>query len=141
MERNTNQRIAIREAFIKADRPLGPQEAMDAAQAKVPKLGIATVYRTIKGLMDEGWLVPVALPGEPPRYELAQKHSHHHHHFRCRSCEKVFDIAGCSKAIDTDIPPGFVVESHEVVVYGLCPACAGKHSGAKQDRSRLTHTH
>ncbi|MCE9590067.1 MAG: transcriptional repressor [Planctomycetes bacterium] len=136
MERQTNQRNAIRDAFETAARPLGPQEALATAQAKVPRLGIATVYRTIKGLMDEGWLVAVALPGEPPRYELARKHNQHHHHFRCRVCEKVFDIEGCSGEIESHVPPGFKVESHTVVIYGLCPDCSGAAAPAAKSPRR-----
>jgi hypothetical protein len=45
MERNTRQRSAIRDAIAQAERPLLPQEVLDAAQRAVPGLGIATVYR------------------------------------------------------------------------------------------------
>ena len=122
MERNTSQRRAIRRAFEVADRPIGPAEALEAAQPSAPGLGIATVYRTIKSLVEEAWLVPVALPGEPPRYELSRKT--HHHHFHCRSCGRVFDIKGCPGDLKSITPPGYKVEDHEVVLYGKCPSCA-----------------
>jgi Fur family ferric uptake transcriptional regulator len=54
MERNTRQRSAIRDAIAVADRPLLPQEVLDAAQPASPGLGIATVYRNLKALLDEG---------------------------------------------------------------------------------------
>ncbi|MEN9627943.1 MAG: hypothetical protein RJA10_1170, partial [Pseudomonadota bacterium] len=41
MERNTRQRTAIREAIAGAERPLLPQEVLQAAQHAVPALGIA----------------------------------------------------------------------------------------------------
>ena len=41
-------------------------------------LGIATVYRNIRSLTEEGELSEVKLPGENPRFELAG-HQHHHH--------------------------------------------------------------
>jgi Fe2+ or Zn2+ uptake regulation protein len=71
MERNTRQRTAIRDAIAVADRPLLPQEVLDAAQAASPGLGIATVYRNLKALLDEGEVCAVQLPGENPRYEIA----------------------------------------------------------------------
>lgn len=145
MERNTTQRNAIRDAFDKAARPLGPQEALDAAQARVPGMGIATVYRTIKVLVEEGWLAPVALPGEPPRYELAHKHSHHHHHFHCRVCNRVYDVEGCSAEIEAHLPEGYRVESHQVVLYGVCPACSPKEPATgtptRTVRPKQTHKH
>ena len=122
MDRNTRQRQAIRRIFEEADRPLSPQEVLPAAQSYVPGLGIATVYRNVKALVQDGWLESVALPGEPPRYEVAGKH--HHHHFRCRTCDRVFEIDGCSTNLVQLTPSGFRLEGHEVVLYGLCTACA-----------------
>jgi Fur family transcriptional regulator, ferric uptake regulator len=122
MERDTQQRRAIRAAFRTAGRPLSPQEVLEAAQTDVPRLGIATVYRNVKALVDEGWLAPVELPGEPPRYEIAGKE--HHHHFMCRHCDRVYELDGCSGNLRAGVPRGFRVEGHEVVVYGLCRACA-----------------
>ncbi|MEW6280573.1 MAG: transcriptional repressor, partial [Candidatus Eremiobacterota bacterium] len=50
MERNTRQRDAIRRALADANRPLAPQEVLEEARRYSPGLGIATVYRNLKGL-------------------------------------------------------------------------------------------
>jgi Fur family ferric uptake transcriptional regulator len=121
MERNTRQRNAIRQVFAENDRPLGPQEVLDAAQVHLPGLGIATVYRTLKAMTEEGWLAPVELPGEPQRYEVAGKG--HHHHFRCRDCDRVFEIDGCLTNLKKLVPRGFRIDRHEVVLYGTCKTC------------------
>lgn len=121
MERKTRQRDAIRHVFEEHDRPLGPHEVLDAAQAYTPGLGIATVYRTLKALTEDGWLDPVELPGEPQRYEVAGKG--HHHHFRCRTCDRVFEIAGCLTNLKKLVPRGFHIDRHEVVLYGTCKTC------------------
>ncbi|MBY0491082.1 MAG: transcriptional repressor [Gemmatimonadaceae bacterium] len=123
MERNTKQRDAIREVFERTARPLGPTEVLEAGRAQVAGLGIATVYRTINSLVESGWLVPVELPGEAPRYERSG--AAHHHHFRCRSCDRVFEIQGCPGDLADLTPAGFVLEAHEVVLYGVCASCAG----------------
>ncbi len=122
--RKTSQRQAIREAFEHAGRPLAPQEVLDVAKRAIPKLGIATVYRTVRNLVEEAWLVAVELPGEPARYELAKLA--HHHHFHCRGCGRAFDIPGCPGHMRLVPPPGFIVEEHEIVLYGRCPECAKK---------------
>ena len=96
---------------------------LPAAQSYAPGLGIATVYRNLKALVEEGWLESVSLPGESPRYEIAGKR--HHHHFRCRTCERVFEINGCYTNLLQLTPRGFRLEGHEVVLYGLCGACDG----------------
>lgn len=122
MVRNTRQRAVIREVLEHADRPLGAQEVLTEAQRQMKGLGIATVYRTIKGLTEEGWLVPVELPGEPPRYELAGKG--HHHHFHCRDCGKMFELEGCVENLKKLLPKGFKTTGHEVLLYGACAQCA-----------------
>lgn len=121
MDRKTRQRQAIWQVFAETDRPLGPQEVLNAAQMYTPGLGIATVYRTLKAFMAEGWLVSVELPGEPQRYEISGKS--HHHHFRCRACDRVFEIDGCLTNLTHLTPRGFQLERHEVVLYGTCATC------------------
>ena len=122
MERDTQQRRAIRAAFERTARPIAPPEVLDEAKPSVPKLGIATVYRNLKALVEEGWLKAVELPGQPPRYERSG--IGHHHHFHCRICGKVFDIDGCVGKLQGMVPKGFVLEDHDVVLYGRCKECA-----------------
>jgi Fur family transcriptional regulator, ferric uptake regulator len=126
MNRNTRQRRALRDAFEEQNRPLSPSELLALASEKVDGLGIATVYRTIKSLLEEGGLAQVDLPGEPPRYELAGKPDHHH--FQCNSCSKVFDAPGQLDHTDKLAPEGVSVAKYILVVYGTCQACLAKGS-------------
>lgn len=124
MQRRTQQRAAIRRAFETAGRPLSPQEALSAAQLDLPGLGIATVYRNIKSFVERGWLRSVELPGVPDRYEVAGKD--HHHHFHCRACDGVFEVEECPGELERISPEGFEVDSHEIILYGTCSACAAQ---------------
>ena len=72
---------------------MSPQEVLEAAQAQVPALSLATVYRNLKLLQDAGEIATVTLPGDSPRYEPAG-HAHHHH-FQCTTCHRVFDVHAC----------------------------------------------
>lgn len=121
MERKTRQRESIRTVFLQAGRPLSAREVLDAAVAVAPGLGVATVYRAIKALVEEAWLEVVELPGEPPRYEPAGKD--HHDHFRCRGCTRVYEVDHCPVG-DTRLPSGFLLEGHAVILSGLCATCA-----------------
>jgi Fur family ferric uptake transcriptional regulator len=121
MAQNTRQRAAIRAAVDAAGRPLSPAEVLTLARRSVPGLGVATVYRTIKALLDEGAVVAVELPGAPPRYEPAGRT--HHHHFRCRACDRVYEVPGCAPGIAALTPAGFELEGHELVLYGRCDRC------------------
>ncbi len=120
-ERNTKQRAAILRALEASEHPVDPVELLTAAQRDVPRLGIATVYRAIRDLVDEGLLATVELPGASPRYELAGRS--HHHHFQCRTCGKVFEVDGCPGDLSGLTPKGFTLEAHEVVLYGVCATC------------------
>lgn len=121
MQRNTQQRRALRQAIRLADRPLSPQEILEAGRDRIPSLGIATVYRNIRSLLDEGWLQEVELPGKPNRYELAGKH--HHHHFHCKTCDRVYDIDNCPGSFKDLAPQGFELEAHDLILYGTCRGC------------------
>jgi Fur family ferric uptake transcriptional regulator len=124
MERSTRQRDAIRNAFAEAGRPLTPQELFEVAQSHVPRLGMATVYRNIKALMDAGDLVAVPLPGQAARYELAG-HGHHHH-FHCTGCDRVFEVHACPGNLKNLAPNGFSIEAHELTLIGRCRDCGLK---------------
>ena len=119
--RNTKQRDAVKTVFENEDRPLSPEEVLVFAKKHVPGLGIATVYRAINALVEDGWLETVNLLGEPDRYEVAGKH--HHHHFRCNECRRVFEIEGCLHHVDKLVPRGFKVIEHHINFDGLCRDC------------------
>ena len=136
MERSTRQRSAIQSAIEAAQRPLSPQEVLDFARVDVPALGLATVYRNLRTLADEGTIQTVTLPGESARYEAAG-HAHHHH-FQCTECQRVFDVHQCPGDMKRLAPPGFTVESHEITLYGHCSDC--KPAAPARQRA-AAHTH
>jgi Fur family ferric uptake transcriptional regulator len=128
----TRQRRAIRAVLERAGRPLAAKEVLAAARVEVPRLGLATVYRTLRGLTDEGTLAPVRLPGEAPRFEV--KRRAHHHHFMCRACGGVFEVEGCVGDPARLTPRGFALDAHEIILYGACAACR-RRSGARRRRA------
>lgn len=121
LRRNTRQRAAIRKVFEEIDRPLSPQEVLRYAQRDVAGLGIATVYRNLKALVDDGSLIHVQLPGEAPLYESAGKA--HHHHFLCDRCHRVFDLDNCSLSTQQLAHRKFKALRHELTLYGICADC------------------
>jgi Fur family transcriptional regulator, ferric uptake regulator len=125
MIRNTKQRDAIRRVIKEAGRPLSAAEVLTAAGVYAPGLGMATVYRTLGALLDEGFAVAVPIPGGPPRYESRDAAARHHHHFHCDGCGRVFDVPGCPRGLDELAPPGFKVNGHDLLLLGQCSACAG----------------
>ncbi|WP_189004752.1 Fur family transcriptional regulator [Deinococcus malanensis] len=121
--RSTRQRDVISRVLDGAEGPLTVGEVLRRAQTDLPGLGIATVYRTLKLLTEQRRIHPVALDGET-LYEPSGRG--HHHHFSCTSCHRVFTLHSCPLSLPAGsvYPGGFVVEAHEVTLYGRCPQCA-----------------
>ena len=92
---------------------------------ELPKVGRATVYRTIKLLMDAGVVCRVALPDGTPKYSLAR--IEHHHHTVCVSCGNVGEfsadmIEGLIRSIGKDMAGEIV--GHRMEFHIVCEACA-----------------
>lgn len=124
MVRVTKQRDTIRLVISKAGRPLSTQEIFASAQRKIPALGIATIYRTIKSFAEEGSIIAVELPGQPSRWEITPES--HHHHFLCNTCDKLYEINACPKDLQRLLPKGYTLEEHNILLRGQCATCVGK---------------
>lgn len=122
-QRQTRQRDAILEVIRESSGPLTVQEILERSQEQVSGLGIATVYRTLKLLQEAKLIAMVILPSGESRFEPAELG--HHHHFHCRSCDSVYDLETCPVEIPHGRPfaGGFLVDDHEVTLYGTCPSC------------------
>jgi Fur family ferric uptake transcriptional regulator len=119
--RKTRQLQAIHDVLNGADRPMSIEELHRAAQAREVGLGVATVYRTVKWLVEEGLAVAINLPGDGPRFELSGKG--HHHHFQCNRCGRVFETKACLGDLGRLVPRQFQLTGHEIVLYGRCAEC------------------
>ena len=119
--RRTSQGSAITKVVRDATGPLRPLEILELASRIVPTLGIATVYRQLRRLQDAGQVRAVDLGVNDVRYEPTDRG--HHHHFLCSECEEAFDIHGCAEGISEMVPPGFMVQTHEITIYGQFEEC------------------
>lgn len=138
MERQTRQRQAVLDALDHAGRALTPTEILGLAQRSVASLNLSTIYRHLNALQDEARIVKVLLPGQAAaRFEAAcheahghaghghaqRDEPHHHHHFHCQRCDRVFPLHACPGSMQELAPKGFVVQSHEITLSGLCAEC------------------
>jgi len=116
-QRETRQRRAIREAFDSAGRPLSPKEVLDIASTKVPNLGIATVYRNIRTLVDQEELAVVEIPGQSPRYSRANGSKTPL--LFCTRTNRLFHLEpeGVQVAIPR-LPENFQMQDYDLIVYG-----------------------
>ena len=88
-------------------------------------------YDCLDALTEIGLARKIEPAGQPALYE--GRVGDNHHHLICRSCSLVVDlecdtgVAPCLVPVDTH---GFVVDEAEVVLWGLCAACAAGRPAA-----------
>ena len=121
MQIKTQQRSSILRVLDNLDRPVTPQELLKAASSTSPGLGLATVYRALKRLVETGKVRKIEVAGVPPHYEM--EGDKHHHFFVCEDCRRMLELDGCPGGFKKLLPPGFRMNSHEVIIYGLCRDC------------------
>ncbi|MFP4204353.1 MAG: Fur family transcriptional regulator [Opitutales bacterium] len=121
MQRNTRQRQAIFDVLLEHGRPLSRKELHAKGREKIPRLGLATVYRALDDMEKEGQIVKLDYPGQPLRFELPT--FAHHPHFLCSSCRRVFNLKPQKLTNFPKLDPGFQATGSETIVYGTCPDC------------------
>ena len=123
-QRSTQQRQIIHSVIRGAAGPLTVPQIHQRARSRLKSIGVATVYRTVKLLLESDQIKTVILPDGQNRYESADLK--HHDHFRCNRCDRVFDLDLCAVSIPngTTLPDGFEIEDHELTLYGRCPTCS-----------------
>lgn len=90
--KNTRQRDAIVKAFLGSGVHLSLDEILAVAQQQMPGLGYATVYRTMKLLVEAGVAEERQFGDGQTRYEPADSDEDHHDHLICRTCGHIFEF-------------------------------------------------
>ena len=120
-QRQTPQREFIYNLIKDAPGPLSVNEIREFANQGDKKIAIATIYRTVKLLLEKEEINSVSLPDGQVRYEIPN--SEHRHHFHCRVCDKVTEIDHCCLHLHREEVNGNLVEHHEITLMGVCKAC------------------
>lgn len=122
MIRTTKQRTQVTSALAAANDFVSAQALHGSLGADAPAL--ATVYRTLQTLVEEGTADTVTRHGEA-LYRACG--SAHHHHLVCTECAATVEVDGLEIeqwATRTAAEHGFVMESHIADIYGRCASCA-----------------
>jgi Fe2+ or Zn2+ uptake regulation protein len=95
----------------------------EQARRSLPKIGLATVYRNLKGLAQEGVIREIQGGPGPSRFD---GNTGRHYHIRCVACGRVNDLPlSVTTKVEEEAARAmnFLVLGHEVEVHGLCPLC------------------
>lgn len=105
----------------------GQEDGLSAEEvvAQMPSTGRATVYRTLRLLVQQHLLCKLPIDGGAPRYVLSSRLAHHHHVI-CVGCGRVreFRESVIEKVLKgLQGPEGDVVVGHHMEVYIQCASC------------------
>ena len=120
--KSTKQRDRILEIFASQNRHLTPEELLEEVQKEVPRVGLATIYRTMKLLVQAGIAHERRFADGLLRYELAID-GEHHDHIICLDCGLIVEfedeiIEERQHAIAKE--HGFALRSHRLDLYTTC---------------------
>jgi Fur family ferric uptake transcriptional regulator len=123
--RTTWQRQAVRAALGATDEFVAAQALHQTMHREGSTIGLATVYRALADLVDQGEADAIQSPEGEQLYRACS--AGHHHHLICRNCGLTVEIeAGAVEAWAASVAAanGFTQPAHVVDVFGLCAACS-----------------
>jgi len=124
--KSTSQRETILTVFVEAGQHLSAEELCALVRKKYPRIGFATVYRTLKLLAAAGLAQERRFEDGYTRFEHTNPDSHHDH-LICTKCGAILEFENKRiEALQQDIARrnGFQVLNHKLELYGLCKKCA-----------------
>ena len=134
--KSTRQRDDIIKTFLKSDGHLTVEDLHHMVQKVNSKIGYATVYRTLKLLLDSGLAAERKFEDGQTRYEHADPEKHHDH-LICLACGDILEFEEERiEALQDEVAKrfGFEVVNHNLELYGYCKKC-------KKGRSDVADKH
>ena len=92
---------------------------------KLRRISLATVYRNLQSLVEEGKIRTRLVDEQGTRFDPETRE---HDHFICERCGRVVDLFLQPRARRVDLTSlakhGYVVTTHDLTVRGMCQVCA-----------------
>jgi len=119
----TANRIVVVKALDGADRPLSLTE-LESSIKTIDKSG---VFRALTLFREHHLVHVIEDGGDGVRYELCHSHDETydddmHVHFYCEQCRRTYCLDDI-KIPPVQLPGGFLMNSVNYMVKGICPAC------------------
>jgi Fur family ferric uptake transcriptional regulator len=123
--RETRQRVAVSQALDEVDSFVSAQQLHSLLRESGDGVGLATVYRTLQQLAEDGEVDVLRTGDSESMYRRCS--SGHHHHLVCRFCRRTVEVDSAAVerwARRIGEENGFVEVGHVVEVFGTCAECA-----------------
>ena len=123
--KTTQQRELILDEFLRSASHLSTEELYLRLRRKNPRIGYATVHRTLKLFAECGIAEQRHFGDGQARYE-ASDHDEHHDHLICVTCGKIVEFEDPrieELQVEVAAGHGFTIERHRLELYGCCSDC------------------
>ena len=141
-QRQTSQRRLVWQAITALGPHCTAEEITARVQSERPGFPRSTVYRALEAFTMAGALRPVRFGGGPTHYEIAGED---HQHAICERCEGIVHLEdSLLRELEQHLEERHRFHPHrtEVLVIGLCDACARAGTPpAVKARRTLDHVH
>jgi len=124
----SRQREQILETFMKARSHLTIDDLYNAVRKKNPRIGLATVYRTMRVICNCGLAREVDFGDGVRRFEHKYQ-CQHHHHLVCIKCGRVIEVtSGKIESLQKKLAKqhNFAPTRDTMKIFGLCSKCKNK---------------
>lgn len=124
--RMTPQRHAILNYLLSTMSHPTADEIYKALELSFPNMSVATVYNNLRVFKDAGLVKELTYGDSSSRFDANMED---HYHIICRDCGKITDF---EYPMLTEVEKkaaektGYLVETHRMEVYGVCPDCRMK---------------
>ncbi len=124
--KSTSQRDDIARIFFETKRHMSVDDLYREVRKINPRVGYATVYRTLKLLQECELAEEQRFADGQTRYENINSGEAHHDHILCDRCAKIVEFADDQlERLQEEIAQklGFVLARHRLELYGICRQC------------------
>ncbi len=126
--KNTNQRMIILETFLNSKSHYSTEDLYLKLRKDHPRIGYATVHRTLKLLAECGIALELNFGDGQTRFEPLNA-DQHHDHLVCTECGSIIEFSEPEiEKLQEQVAAryNFKIVSHRHELYGLCSTCKEK---------------
>ncbi|WP_314964781.1 Fur family transcriptional regulator [uncultured Actinomyces sp.] len=128
MQRMTKQRQAVLDELTRVTDFRSAQQIFEDLHSQGHRVGLATVYRSLQGLAEDGRVDTLRSSDGESLYRSCTS-NHHHHHLVCRECgftEEIEQSQIESWVTRVAQAHGFTGVEHSLELFGTCSTCHDK---------------
>jgi Fur family transcriptional regulator, ferric uptake regulator len=134
--KKTYQKDLILDTFLSTEGHLSVEDIYSLVRKKDKKVGVVTVFRTLKSLVACGIAREITLGDGLTRFEHSYHHPHHHH-IICTDCHKAIEyVSPALERIQDEIIHRYRFQpiAYRFQTYGICAECQDRQPVAEPVR-------